>query len=191
MEEKKVDRRILKTKKAIRNAYAELLKKKNSKNITIKDVADVADISRKTFYYYYDGIWEIEDEIENEIIELLSKELETLNIDEIIKNPYLLFQKIKEVINKDLDFFGNLIVSDKHSKLILKISNILEEAFINSLIDSTNLDKETVKIISNFCMKGMLAVYQEWFNSGCRVPLQEISKDLSKIMFDGLNGYLK
>lgn len=47
MEEKKVDRRIAKTKKAIYRAFAQLLSEKNINDITIKDIADRADINRK------------------------------------------------------------------------------------------------------------------------------------------------
>ena len=57
-----MDKRILKTKRAIKNAYAELLSYKNINDITIKDIADGANISRKTFYFYYQGIWEIDEE---------------------------------------------------------------------------------------------------------------------------------
>ena len=65
--EKKTDRRVLKTKRAIRNAFATLLSEKDLNAITIKDISDVADINRKTVYNYYAGIHEILDEIENEI----------------------------------------------------------------------------------------------------------------------------
>ena len=52
-EEKKLDRRVIKTKKAIRNAFAKLISEKDINKITIKDIADTADINRKTFYNYY------------------------------------------------------------------------------------------------------------------------------------------
>ena len=43
--EKKPDRRVLKTKKAIRNALAQLLAEKELEEITVKEVADTADIN--------------------------------------------------------------------------------------------------------------------------------------------------
>ena len=48
----KTDLRVIKTKKAIRNAFAELLSEKDIQKITIKDIADTAVINRKTFYNY-------------------------------------------------------------------------------------------------------------------------------------------
>ena len=48
-----MDRRIVKTRKAIRCAFAELLTQKTMQEITIKDIAETADINRKTFYAHY------------------------------------------------------------------------------------------------------------------------------------------
>ena len=63
--EKTVDRRVIRTKKAIREAFAKLLTEKDINDITISDIAELADINRKTFYNYYDGIYQVVDEIEN------------------------------------------------------------------------------------------------------------------------------
>ena len=188
MGEKKIDRRIIKTKKAIRNAYALLLKNKNSNQISIKDIADVADISRKTFYYYYDGVWQIEDEIENELANILFKELENLDIELLLKNPYTLFQKITEIMSDDLEFYGNLLLNAK--TLLSKFSALLEEEF-NKRLKMSNVKDGTANIISKYCIQGVTAIYQYWFSSDREIPLEQISKDLSKIMFEGLNVFVK
>ena len=56
-ETEKVDRRVVRTKRAIRNAFAALLSVKDVDDITVRELADAADISRKTFYNYYSGIY--------------------------------------------------------------------------------------------------------------------------------------
>ena len=189
--EKKIDRRILKTKRAIRNAYAELLKTKNSNEITIKEIAEVADISRKTFYYYYEGVWEIEDEIENELTELVKHELENLDFKSIIQSPYIIFERLNKIVSTDLDFCGNLLANGTNSTLIIKICKIFEVEMKKLLAESKNFEESEIDLISKYCISGMLIVYQNWFNSDRSLPLEQISKDLSKIMFDGLNGFLK
>ena len=50
------DRRVLRTKKAIQNAYLDLLKKKGTEKITISDIAREADIDRKTFYLHLSAL---------------------------------------------------------------------------------------------------------------------------------------
>ena len=63
--DKKMDRRVLKTKRAIYNAFVELLSEKEINHITITDISKKADINRKTFYNYYSNTYEVMEEIEN------------------------------------------------------------------------------------------------------------------------------
>ena len=51
--EKPTDRRVLRTKKNIRQAFLHLLSEKSLSQITVKELSDLADINRKTFYMYY------------------------------------------------------------------------------------------------------------------------------------------
>ncbi len=190
MEEKKQDRRILKTKKAIRNAYAELISTKNINDITIKDIAETADISRKTFYYYYEGIWAIEEEIENELTLMLDNAIQGMDLHSVMQDPYVIFEDINNIINMDLDFFSSLIINNKNSSLIAKFVDVLESYLEKSLKSQTQLDSDTISIISKYCISGMLAIYQTWFLSDRKQSIEQLSKNLSVIMFDGLNGII-
>ena len=73
-EEKKQDRRVVKTKKAIRSAFVQLLGKKDVEKITIKELAETADVDRKTVYNYYNGVADILGELENEMVSDFQKE---------------------------------------------------------------------------------------------------------------------
>ncbi|MCR5384664.1 MAG: hypothetical protein K6E72_08535 [Saccharofermentans sp.] len=50
MEEKKPDRRTLKTRKAIYNVLIDLLTQKELHKVTVQEIFDTADINRTTFY---------------------------------------------------------------------------------------------------------------------------------------------
>ncbi len=59
-----MDKRVVKTKKAIRNALMKLLVDKEFDKITVKEIAQIAQVDRKTVYNYYTGVMEIFEEIE-------------------------------------------------------------------------------------------------------------------------------
>ena len=48
--EKRTDRRVLRAKKAIYNAFAKLLSEKELDEITMTKIAETANINRKTLY---------------------------------------------------------------------------------------------------------------------------------------------
>jgi len=188
---KRTDRRIIRTKKAIRNAFAELLSEKNINQITIKDIADKADINRKTFYNYYSGIHQIVDEIENEIVCTFEATLKDINVNEDIKNPYVIFSKLTTIINSDLDFYGYLVKTDSNSNLISKIVVSLKEKIKESILTQIETDEVKINLIADFIISGMLAVYQNWFNSNRSIAIEKISDDVSMLVFHGINGLLK
>ena len=53
MEEKVVDRRVRKTKRQLRLALMKLMSEKSVKDISVRELAAIADINRGTFYIHY------------------------------------------------------------------------------------------------------------------------------------------
>ena len=61
------DRRVRKTKQAIKNAFIQLLNKKDLEKITIQDITELADINRGTFYLHYEDKYILLSDIEDEL----------------------------------------------------------------------------------------------------------------------------
>ena len=165
MEQKKVDRRIAKTKKAIYRAFAELLSEKNINDITIKDIADKADINRKTFYNYYNGIYDLTGEIENSIIDSFEQVLRNTNINELLHNPYSMFEALTRIINSNLDFYQHLISIESNSNLVSKLFKSLKLRAKEVISQYTILDDATLDIVLDFVASGRFSVFQHSFNS--------------------------
>ena len=56
------DRRIRRTRRQIRRALAQLMQQKSASEITVKELVDLADINRSTFYLHYETIADLTDE---------------------------------------------------------------------------------------------------------------------------------
>ena len=68
---KKEDRRVRRTKKLLTQALTELLQKKQINEITVKELTDLADMNRGTFYLYYRDIFDMLEKIEAELFQKL------------------------------------------------------------------------------------------------------------------------
>ncbi len=189
-EKHKTDRRLIKTKKAIRNAFARLLSEKNINNITVKDIAETADINRKTFYNYYTGVFEIVYEIENEITVAFDEALVGIDFRTALKDPGIVFGRLNELINRDSEFYGYLLAKNSESTLTEKFCNILKNKLRNTVHSQIELDETQLSVSIDFIIAGMISVYREWYNSGYHLPLEEVSRLISVLALSGFNGVL-
>lgn len=187
---KKPDRRVIKTKRAIRNAFAALIAEKDLNDITIKDISDVADINRKTVYNYYGGIHEILDEIENELVSSFEKVIQEIDFPRNLENPNKIFETLTDVINGDMEFYSQLMKIDANSHLVRKIVSALKIRVKQTLAQQLPADKKKIELIADFITSGMLSAYQSWFNSGREQPIAEFSKEVSVLVFSGVNGLI-
>lgn len=190
MPDKTADRRVLKTRRAIRNALATLLSEKDLNDITVKDLADAADINRKTFYNNYAGIHEVLDSIENEIVNAFGAVLHEISVADAIFNPYLLFERLTDVINMDMDFYGALFVSDRGFSLIDKTIQMLMNTITHRLVSNFDISEAAAGATLCYIVSGMLAVYRMWFKSDRATSIEEISQTLGTLCTKGLSGVL-
>ena len=63
------DRRVKRTKKALRDALFELLENKGINQITVTELTTLADVNRATFYFYYTDLIDMLQQIQNEAFE--------------------------------------------------------------------------------------------------------------------------
>ena len=73
MMEKKMDRRIQRTKMAIREAFITLMNEKGFNAITVSDIAEHANINRGTFYVHYQDKYDLLEKTQSELIDQVQK----------------------------------------------------------------------------------------------------------------------
>ena len=88
MEEKKVDRRVRKTKRQLRLALTKLLQEKPIKDITVREIADMVDINRGTFYLHYKDVYDMLEQVEAEMFEEFNQILNAQPSIVNAENPY-------------------------------------------------------------------------------------------------------
>jgi AcrR family transcriptional regulator len=63
-----MDLRVQKTKNSILDAFIELRSEKPLEKITVKELADRARISKQTFYLHYKDIYDLSEQLEQELV---------------------------------------------------------------------------------------------------------------------------
>lgn len=180
------DIRIKKTIRNIHKSFIELFKGKDYEKITVKELIEKAEISKKTFYRYYSSIdnlfLEIQDKITNEYIQKFS----LLSFPEDLKN----------IINTFIDF--SEIYGNAHDKIIIDSKNdYVLQKMINNIIKKTWEKSEFFKekepylrnIILSFVFSSILGSYKQWINDGKKIPLQNFIDTIESLVYNGIKNF--
>lgn len=180
------DRRVLKTKRAIRNALARLLTERELTEITVTDVADLADINRKTFYNYYTGVHQVVGEIEDEITRDVGEILGDLPLSLDPAGTYGVFEKLAAVINTDMEFYGALLQINGNANLTNKLTELLKDRFRLAL--AGEMGPVLLEIGLDYAVSGMMAVFRNWLLSDRTQSIETVSQTVGVLFFRGMEG---
>ena len=140
-------RNSIRTKNNIRKAFAELLKEnKVVEKITVKDLIERADISKSTFYLHYRDIYDIIEEMENEVLDVIEEALNKAYLDNSTSFiPYLnlIFELLKnneEQYRLIMTAKYPVLFMDKLKKMIY--SKVIEDKTLTALSKNPDIKKE-------------------------------------------------
>lgn len=120
-----MDRRQIKTKRSIKNAFLKLRSKKSIEQITIKELSEEAEISKATFYLHYRDIYDLSDTLGIEIIENMVKGIS--NPDNIIESPAAFTRELAFAFLAQKNIIDLLFSGSQEYKLVCQIEQAIRK----------------------------------------------------------------
>lgn len=167
------------TKVAMSNALKEQLKKKKLSKITINDIASACNISRMTFYYHFQDIydlteWTLEEAAgraigENRTYESLQQGFEGL-LRELQANQTLILN-----IYRSMDW-------EMIERYLLKKAESLLMPVVEHESHGLPVNEENKRRVAIFYSYAFLGVLMEWIGKGMAAPPREVVKMVSAIV---------
>jgi Transcriptional regulator len=178
----KVDRRIIKSQEAIKKAIIELISEKNFDQITIQDISDRADVSRKTIYLHYADKFDLLDKLIEEYIDRLRKVSETACEMEWRPATQVCF----EYLESHYLFFSTMLANKGAPYFRSRFLEYQIEAFKNEL-RKTNEKNSSVneEVIVHFVASAYVGVVEWWLTNGMPYPPREMADQVGT-MFEAI-----
>lgn len=173
------DRRSLKTKRAIRNAFLELLKHKNINRISIVEISKLADLGRGTFYLHYKDVYELMEQLEQELIEDLSRLYDDSQPCDNSMNMLKLAETITQYMELNRETFLVVARTENGGRTLEEIKDF----FIRKILSDydkivTDIDRgEAVFIVS-----GVFGILESWIRDGMTTPSKSVSELLHYVL---------
>lgn len=171
----KIDRRIVKTKRAISLALFQILAEKNVDDITITELTTKADINRKTFYLHYSCVQDVADELVANIQGVFENALQSALDDENAFVPALFFAYLRDKISEHTELFRAFCLENTSLYFIRAISASTLESLMNVYRNYTNRGDAELRASIIFMARGALDVYLDWARNPSTLSLDEVT----------------
>ena len=178
------DKRVIRTKKAIRAALFKIMESKDISSITISELTTLANVNRRTFYTHYNNITDILDETESEIVDAVTAIISHFDSGSLVNSTYTLFLELSKLITEQYGFYFHLMKSDFRGVLVSRMKNVLKASAGKILGHFTITSEEKyVMLMSAFINGGFLNLFLEWNKSGQSVSIETVAK-VASVMVD-------
>lgn len=174
--EKKVDRRVIKTRRQLKKGLAVLMKEKSVNQITVKELVEEVDINRSTFYLHFKDIQDLLREIEENMEAQIKRAIEEHPIVSGNENAFYFIEDMFRVLDEEREISKALIGPNGDMGFIHRIERIIKENSRGTLEKMFPGKKEDLKYFYAFCLSGCLGLVKVWLNEGEEKSPEEMAQ---------------
>ena len=187
---KKIDRRVRKTKQQLQDGFIYLRKQKDLKEITVKELCELTDLNRGTFYLHYKDIYDLSEQLEESLFvsfqEVLYKHTITSEY-KTIDSPKPLLRDILLLIKDNSEFCTMLLSDTGEIAFVNKLKKLVLDIAFKKCIDLFDFNKKEHFTYSyNFILYGCIGIIESWLLNGLKEDPEEIAELASQMILDGI-----
>ncbi|MDD3224849.1 MAG: TetR-like C-terminal domain-containing protein [Clostridium sp.] len=183
----KVDRRVRKTKSALLHCLTKLMTEKKINDITVKELTDLADVNRSTFYLYYKDIFDMVDKIETEMFDNFIEAFNNLN-KKINRDDNLLsfYTYIFEYVKSNAEICKVLLGNEGYYSFTLKFK---EAIMATKASFAESIPEVKVHLLRPFIISGVIGVIQQWLKDDLKSSPKAMAVIMTEININILQCY--
>lgn len=177
----KTDRRVRRTNNLLLQGLLQLMKEKDIKDISVKELTDLVDINRGTFYLHYSDIYDFLFTIENQVFaefndildKTLSEKAQPAPLGETLLNIFHFLDNHRELGVVMLGPHGDL-------SFVNRLKALVKDHIEHLLVP--NQSSQSFDFYYAFVVNGFIGVITEWLNSPVHRTPEEMAKFCSGLI---------
>lgn len=185
MTKRKTDLRIIKTKKAIHDAFLHLIETKGYDKLTVQDIADQAMINRNTFYLHYTDKFDLMEQMWQMYFRKVNVCVGGFGSTPPVLDKQLfttVLQSILNAIAENIDFFYTMAKHNAQTQFTTQ----LKQSFYDFNLKQRNgemMSKES-HIRFEYMVSGMVGVIMLWILEHETIGIDNVIQQLVEIHFE-------
>ncbi len=186
--DKNVDRRVRKTRQLLRSGLTKLMREKPVNEISVRELAELCDINRGTFYLHYKDVYDMVDTLQQELYgdfhALLARHTPT---DEA--STALMLVDIFRFIEENKDLASAILGKYGSSAFIGKFSSEVRDKCAALWTRIEKKDQPRYERCYTFMVAGAVGVVREWVQSDCPERPEDIGLLIKSLIYDGVRNF--
>lgn len=186
MTDKKLDRRVRKTRALLLQGLIQLMEEKDIKDISVKELADLADINRGTFYLHYNDVFDMLEKIEEELFlefnEILNRNLKE---DFIVNTPNAILLDLFTFLARNRDLARVMIGPHGDLAFVNHLKSLVRDRLAHLFAASKN-NNQYYEYIYAYIVAGCIGVIESWLADSQPCPPEEVAALCSDMIAKGL-----
>jgi AcrR family transcriptional regulator len=179
--EKKENRKSRYTKMVIRESLTELMKEKSILGVSVKDICDLADISRSTFYDHYKDQYDLLKQIEDETLAYFEDMLIKYKDKQTKKETSQMVEEMLTYIANNGNTIHVLLSENGDIGFQKKLLyHFIMHNQITKYFSEKQQNDETMPYYSVFLVHGAIGLIQHWLKNNMEMPIPQLAKMLMK-----------
>ena len=187
----KVDPRVKRTRRLLRDALVSLILEKDFATISIKEITERAEVAYITFFRHFESLDQLLMDVLDEGLAELIVHIETLA--QWSESPALETEGmlIFEYIGQNRDLFRVLFKSQSVSRVRKKVVRKIAVIFQKSCLPLARSGNQTVTaILSNHIATSLLALIEWWLDNNMKPASAQMGKVYKSLIIDSTVGAL-
>ena len=178
-----LDLRVIKTRKAIKDAFCEMIMEMDYDKITIKELTGRAMINRNTFYLHYDSIDALMKELQSEIIErFIQENISYRNMSDIKSMIRLFFSHA----STETDLNERLLCCGSYQFVYDEINKAIMEYRRETNRGVFEMDEASESIVFTYFGSVSAILYRQWVADGKKLSVKEITDLATRLICEGM-----
>lgn len=187
---KKVDRRIQKTNAALQQAFRQLARTTDYRDITVKKLTETAKINRKTFYLHYDSIDDFADTIADEAADELLEIITAKPLREALSEPGYIFDNVFDFFNQSREFYIFMMTSSGYTFQARKVETRVTDGFATAIERQFGLSELDSYVCASFLIRNTLMMFRIYNGGKLNFDKKEFRDRVLRLNTSGLSSFL-
>ena len=183
------NRSVRNTKKKLLTGLLSLMREKPISSITVRELTELVDVNRGTFYFHYADIYDLIRQVEEDFLLEFNEIIDNMMSNIPIKSyPPKILVNIFSFCAENRDLCEVLLGPNGDAAFVDQIKNIVDEkcsATWKSI--GAHMSLEEYEYFNTFIINGFIGILEKWLKTGCKQTPEQMAIFEAKINHHAAN----